>query len=317
MTTVTQPHAMTMNKTPVPFYFTGFADEASPLLDEQMRVTRELGWRAIELRKVEVPGYPVGNLHDIPDAAFARVVERLDEAGIRVSSLGSALANGARDIRLPFDDDLATARRAATRAQRLGAPFVRVMSYPVGDPNDLLEDERFRRLRELVRVFSDTGVTVIHENCGNYGGMGWTYTLRMLDAVPGLKLVFDTGNCVKDADYIRPAPHPRQSAWEFFQNVKAHVVYVHIKDGVFDQATGRARWCFPGEGEGDVRRIVADLFASGYRGGLSIEPHMSPDGSDFQGDTPEEKRRLLYIEYGRRLMDIVASLSAGGSVADR
>lgn len=289
-----------------PFYFTGFADEASPLIDEQIRVTRELGWRAIELRKVEVPGFPAGNLHDIPDEAFGIVVDRLEAAGVRVSSLGSTLANGAKDIRGSFDSDLAAAHRAASRAQRLGASFVRVMSYPVGDPVDLQEEERFRRLREIVRIFADVGVTAVHENCGNYGGMGWTFTLRLLEQVPGLKLVFDTGNCVKDADFTRPAPHPRQSSWEFFRQVREHIVYVHVKDGVFDPVTGTVRYTFPGEGQADVRRIVADLLAGGYRGGLSIEPHMA-DAKE-PGPAADAHRYRNYVEYGRRLEDLVASL---------
>jgi len=45
-------------------------------------------------------------------------------------------------------------------------------------------------------MFADAGLTALHENCMNYGGMGWQFTLKLLENVPGLKLVYDTGNPV-------------------------------------------------------------------------------------------------------------------------
>jgi hypothetical protein len=35
-------------------YLTGFADEAGPALETQIRVTKELGWKHIEMRNVQV-----------------------------------------------------------------------------------------------------------------------------------------------------------------------------------------------------------------------------------------------------------------------
>jgi sugar phosphate isomerase/epimerase len=292
-----------------PAYYTGFADEAGSLLDTQIKATKELGWSAIEMRNVEVPGFPGGNLHDIPDEAFDAVAASLEEAGVRVNCLGSAIANGGKDIRKPFECRDA-ALRAVRRARRLGAEFIRVMSYPVGDPNDLLEEERVRRLREIVVIFADSGTTVVHENCNNYGGMGWTYSLRLLDRVPGLKLVFDMGNCPGDADFTKAAPHPRQNAWEFYRQVRDHIVYVHIKDARWIEATGEKQHVFPGCGEGHVREIIADLLRIGYTGGLSIEPHMHAGLPAELGLTDAENRYRTYVEYGRRLEHLVESIRA-------
>lgn len=288
-------------------YYTGFADEAGQELETQIKATHELGWSAIEMRNVKVQGFEGGNLHDISDDAFDALVDQLAAAGVRVNSLGSAIANGAKSILNPFNYCQAAARRAAQRAPRLKAEFIRVMSYPVGDPSDLHEEERFRRLREIVAIFSGSGVTVVHENCGNYGGMGWTYSLRLLENVPGLKLAFDTGNTVHDLDYTKPAPHPRQSSWEFYRQVKSHVVYVHIKDAIWDSQTDKTTHVFPGEGQGDVKRILRDILEGGYSGGLSIEPHM---GAAMKGPSlsPEENRYATYVEYGRRLMALVDDL---------
>src|SRR5476651_220312 len=104
----------------------GFADEAGAPLETQIRATRELGWNHIEMRNVEVPGFPGGNLHDIPDAAFDRVVEALGKQDVRIHCFGSAIANGGKSIEKPFDACLGETNRAAARMPRLGSKFIRI-----------------------------------------------------------------------------------------------------------------------------------------------------------------------------------------------
>jgi sugar phosphate isomerase/epimerase len=290
-------------------YFTGFADEAAPDLDGQIRATLELGWANIEARNIGGK-----NIHDLPDDEFDAACGKLDEAGVRVNCFGSAIANWGKSIEQPFDSSLAEARRAVPRMQRLGTRLVRIMSFAVlkdRAPGDQLEEERFRRLRVLVRLFADAGLQAVHENCMNYGGMGWTYTLRLLENVPGLRLVFDTGNPVFTDDRALPAPHPKQSAWEFYRHVRGHVAYVHIKDGTWDAARQKCVFTWPGEGDGDVRRIVADLLAGGYDGGLSIEPHLAAVVHDPTVQTEAGLRYRNYVEYGRRLMRLVEAARPG------
>src|SRR5271163_2514963 len=139
----------------------GFADEAGNALETQIRATRELGWQNIEMRGVEVPGFPGGNLHDIPDAAFDRVVETLGKQGVSIHCFGSAIANGGKSIEKPFDACLGEAKRAAARMPRLGSRFIRIMSYPILPGKDQMEAERFRRLREIQKILGDAGVTVL------------------------------------------------------------------------------------------------------------------------------------------------------------
>ena len=290
-------------------YLTGFADEAAPDLDVQIRVTRELGWRNIEMRKVEVKGTPAGMIHDIPDQAFALAADTLDAAGVQVNCFGSAVANWAHKIEDPFDITLAEIRRTIPRMHRLKTKLIRIMSYAVRDSEDQMEAERFRRLREMQRIFTDAGITAVHENCMNYGGMGWPFTLKMLENVPGLKLVFDTGNPVFSADRSKPQPCPRQSSWDFYVHVREHIAYVHIKDGDWDARQNKAVFTYPGEGQGDTRRIVQDLLARGYDGGISIEPHM---GAVFHDPTTQRSLDAaeIYKEYGRRIMAMIKDLRA-------
>ena len=177
-------------------------------------------------------------------------------------------------------------------------------------PEDQMLEERIRRLNQMVPMFTDAGLLPVHENCMNYGGMGGTYSMRLLERVPGMKLVFDTGNPPFTHDYAKGEPYSKQSSWEFYDQVRDHVAYVHIKDASFIEESGgifpKANFTFPGEGDGDVVRVVEDLIANGYDGGFSMEPHMQ---IVFHEESAEEKgdaRVANYVEYGRRFEALLA-----------
>jgi sugar phosphate isomerase/epimerase len=287
-------------------YLTGFADEAAPDIDGQIAATKALGWRHIESRNVDAR-----NLVDLPDAAFDGVCRKLEAGGVRVNCFGSAIMNWSRSIADPFEATLEEVSRAIPRMKRLGTPLIRIMSYqviPGRGPEDQEAGERFRRLREVVARFTAEGLTPVHENCMNYGGMGPAYTLRLVDNVPGLKLVFDTGNPVFSVDHTKPEPKPMQLAWEFYAQVKAHIAYFHVKDGVWDAAAKQARFTFPGEGDGDVRRIVTDALDAGYDGGISIEPHLAVVAHDPSVQATARAKVDAYVEYGRRMMALLAEI---------
>ncbi|MFO7534465.1 MAG: TIM barrel protein [Kiritimatiellia bacterium] len=287
-------------------YLTGFADEAAADVAGQIKATKELGWSRIEARNINGK-----NIHDISDGEFDTVCGELAAAGVTVNCFGSTIANWGKPITEPFDSSLAETIRAIPRMQRLGAKLVRIMSFAVlkeRKPDDQMEEERFRRLRELNRIFSDAGITAVHENCMNYGGMGWSYTLKLVENVPGLKLVFDTGNPIFTDDRTKPEPYPKQSAWEFYSKVREHIAYIHIKDGVWNAETQKPVYTFPGEGQGDVRRIVKDLLRLGYSGGISMEPHLDVVFHDATVQAQAEVRYRNYVEYGRRFEKLLAEV---------
>lgn len=287
-------------------YITGFADEAGQSIDVQIKATLELGWKNIESRNVNGK-----NLTDISDAEFDEVCDKLSAAGVKVNCFGSAIANWGKKINDPNEKSFEEARRAIPRMKKLGTKLVRIMSYavlPDRGPEDQMFDERVKRVGEIFRMFNDAGLTPVHENCMNYGGMGYTYTLKLIDKIPGLKLVFDTGNPVFTDDRTKALPYPKQSAWEFYKNVKEYIAYVHIKDGVWDTATSKSIFMFPGEGDGDVKRIVKDLLDGGYDGGISIEPHIAAVYHDPTATSDDERKYKSYVEYGRRFMTLLSEI---------
>ena len=290
-------------------YYSGFADESGKNIETQITATKELGWNNIEAR-----GMYGSNLGGITDAQFDDLCEKLDAAGIRINCYGSGIANWAKHPRK--EEDFVASRtelvNALPRMQKLGVKMLRGMSFlvPKDEKPDSPELEAiiFRKLNELVKLCEDAGVIYGHENCMNYGGLSYRHTLKMLENVksPNFKLIYDTGNPVHSDDLSKPAPYPKQSSWEFYSNVKEHVVYVHIKDSLWDNEKG-ALYTYPGEGIGDVERIVKDLLARGYDGGWSIEPHLAHVFHKPTDDDAAKQKTMYetYVEYGRRFMKIM------------
>jgi sugar phosphate isomerase/epimerase len=286
----------------------GIGDEGGSKLETQINATKELGWKNIEMRGVEVEGFDKGNLHDIPDAAFDEVERQLKENDLSIYAFGSTIMNWGKTIDTPFDVTLAEVKRCIPRMKRLGTKFVRVMSFKPEDDADTIPTAVTDRVREVTQMFLDEGLQPVHENCMNYGGMSWQHAEQLLEKVPGLKWVFDTANPIFNSDRSQPKPWPRQDPWEFWQHMKAHTAHIHIKDCTWNAAKNDADYNFPGEGEGRVRDILKDAADSGYSAGVSIEPHMVVVFHDTGSTATEEDTSKNFIEYGRRLEKLIAEI---------
>jgi sugar phosphate isomerase/epimerase len=289
----------------------GIGDEAGAGLESQLAATRELGWQFIEMRAVEMPGHSKANFHDIPDAAFDLAVKQLETAGVQAYCFGSAVMNWAKTIETPFNFTLEEVKRCIPRMKRARAKIVRIMSFKPGDKELKTPPEVFRRVRDVTNMFLDAGLQPVHENCMNYGGMSWQHALELLEQCPGLQWVFDTANPVFNPDRSKAKPWPRQDVWEFWEHVREHVVHIHIKDATWNPAKKDADYNWPGEGQGMVREILRDARARGYNAGISIEPHMVSVFHDPQAKTSnEDGARQNFVEYGRRLEEIIAETKA-------
>jgi len=294
-------------------YFTGFADEAGDSIEIQIQATKELGWENIESRSINKT-----NITDISDGEFDNVYEKLRENNIKINCFGSAIANWSKDPRdeAGFLENVTSLQRAIPRMQRLGTKYLRGMSFKivkdVEPDSPEIEDLIVEKLSLLVRICEDADILYLHENCMNYGGLSYVHTLRLLNKIhsPNFKLVFDTGNPVGSDNRIGNPPYKKQSAWEFYSNVKEFIEYVHIKDCIFiretDQIFPELIFTFPGEGHGYVRRIVSDLLKNDYDGGFSIEPHLAVIHHDQTEKSVNWIRYQNYIDYGKKFMKLIA-----------
>jgi sugar phosphate isomerase/epimerase len=289
--------------------FMGIGDESANSIDGQIQATRELGWKAMEPRGVEVPGFAKANFHDLPDEAFDLAWRKLEQAGVEVYCFGSTIMNWSKKVEDPFEITLGEVKRAIPRMRRTGAKFVRIMSFKPGDEEYKIPAEVFKRVRDVTNRFLDAGIQPVHENCMNYGGMSWQHALELLDKCPGLKWVFDTANPIFNPDRSKAKPWPRQDPWEFWTHVREHTAHIHVKDATWNAAKKDADYDWPGEGEGRVRDILADAIGRGYDAGLSIEPHMVVVFHDAASPASNEVRmRKNFVEYGRRLERMVAEV---------
>lgn len=291
-------------------FLTGIADEAGANIDIQIKATRELGWKFIEGRAVEVTGFPKANFHDVPDAAFDIICGKLQDAGIQINCFGSAIMNWAKTVETPFDVTLGEVRRAIPRMHRLGTKHVRVMSFKPADDTAVTPPVVFERVREVTKMFLDAGLQPVHENCMNHGGMSTRHALELLEKVPGLKWVFDTANPIFNADRAKPQPWPKQDPWEFWLAVRDVTAHIHIKDATWNPAKNDADYNWPGEGKGRVRDILKDAFARGYDAGISIEPHIAVVFHDASVKSNEEAQYNSYVEYGRKCEKLVKEVRA-------
>ena len=283
----------------------GIGDEAGSAIDSQIAATQELGWTQIEMRGVEVPGWPKSNFHDLPDKAFDTAAGKLEEAGLAVYCFGSTIMNWAKTIETPWEVTLAEVKRTIPRMQRVGAKFVRIMSLKPRDDEYTIPNEVFRRVRDVTSMFIDAGLTPVHENCMNYGGMSWQHALELLDKAPGLKWVFDTANPVFNPDRSKPKPWPQQDPWEFWTHLRDHSVHIHVKDATWNPEKKDADYNWPGEGQGRVRDILKDAVDRGYSAAISIEPHMVVVFHDAKSKASDELTRANFVEYGQRLTRLV------------
>lgn len=285
---------------------TGFSDEAARPLAQQIEATKALGWSHLSARGVDGM-----NFHEVPEETFAALADQLDEAGIHVPEFGSLIGNWGKKIDSDFAITVAEIERAIPRMQRLGTKLIRIMSYaqePWGQEQH--EQERFRRLREIVQRFADAGITAAHENCMNWGGFSAAHSLRLIEEVPELQLVFDTGNPVFQLDRSASQPGTWQDAFAFWEAVRDHVVHIHIKDCLNPTAEGvEPVYTWPGEGQGKVKEILLDAKARGYDGYIAIEPHVATVFHvKDQSQVDWQQCYDSYVTYGKKLESLLQEI---------
>jgi 3-dehydroshikimate dehydratase len=271
------------------FTLTGFGDEISPELDEQLDLLQGEGIHSLDLR-----GVWGKNVLDLTDAEVARVQRVLTARGVGVSAIASPI--GKIRIDEPFEPHLAHFGRALDLAEAFGAPFIRLFSFyvPKGQAAQYRE-QVMARLEAMAEAADGRAVTIGHENeRGIYGDL----PERCLDIVrtigrPQWRTIFDPANYVLDG--VRPYT-------DAYPLLADSIAYLHIKDARFADGT----ICPAGEGDGEVREVLAALKQRGFDGYVSLEPHLSLAGRSGGQTQPDLFRSAI-----RALKGLIAELGEG------
>jgi len=245
----------------------GFADEVSPDLEQQIAVFKKLRISHFELR-----GVAGKNVLDFDQPLREQIRTRLVDNALAVACIGSPI--GKVKIDEPFGPHFERFKIAVESAKFFGAKLIRVFSYypPEGGDINTYRDEVMRRFAAKIDFIAGMDLTLVHENERHIFGEGVANCVDLMKTInsPQLRSAFDFAN------FVQAGEDPLTN-WPLLKPFTAHI---HIKDAKKDGSVVPA-----GLGAGQLGPILKDACTSGYRGFLSLEPHLAAQGqlSGFSG----------------------------------
>ena len=251
-----------------------FADEVVDDFSEQVKYLAGERVGYIEPRFISK-----ANIMDLAKDELKEAKKMIQDHGLKVSAIGSPIGKVRLDE--PFEPHLDKFKHAVELALLFETPYIRMFSYyaPEGENIDDYRDQVMERMAAKVEVLKDVDVTMVHENEANIYGHTAEQCVDIIKTIdsPRLRLVYDPANFVwgeKITDNVK-------SCWPV---MKPYVVHIHIKDwklGAKDVGS------IPGEGDGQIKELLAELAAMDYDGCLTMEPHLQA-GGQFGGSTGPE-----------------------------
>lgn len=248
-----------------------FADEISANLDDQIRVCQNNSVTHFELRSVAGK-----NVLDFDRNMRHEIRSKLSDNGMGVISIGSPI--GKVKIDEPWEPHFDRFKLAVETAEFFTSPFVRLFSYYPPEGGDILKhrDEVIRRFQlkdEYMKAHPN--VTLAHENERHIFGEKGAPCLDLMTTIhsPRLRMAFDFANFVQAGE--KPL--------DCWTDLKPFTAHIHIKDALW----GSGKVVPAGKGDGQIVPILKDAWESGYRGFLSLEPHLAAH-EKFGGFSGEE-----------------------------
>ena len=270
------------------FRLCAFADEAAADRAGQIRALRDCGMSLLEIRNVDGV-----NIAKLPLETARRFREELDEAGIRVWSIGSPA--GKSDICGEFGEEERQFEHLLRMAEIFNAPCIRLFSFYGTGGEERYFPEVCRRLRILVGMAEGAGVIPCHENEKGIWGDTAERCFALHREVPGLRAVFDPANFVQCGQDV-------MQAWEA---LSPFVLYGHIKD-----CNAAGQIVPPGDGIGALRQYLPLFARDNPEAVLTLEPHLADfvglAGLEEDGDR-SAVGQVLHFDDNRAAFDYAAA----------
>lgn len=231
-----------------------FADEYDSTLEGQLKMLSETGIGYLEPRFIDGK-----NISDFNEEEAKELKKRLDDTGIKVTSIGSPL--GKIGIYDDFEQHLELTKRVVQTANILDTDKIRVFSFYHHSEDGNVEkyfDTTVEKLSRMIEVADGSGVTLCHENEARVYGETPECCRQLMDALPKLGCVFDMGNfALRGYDPLHA-----------YRLLKDRIKYFHIKDALSIGAIVP-----PGCGEAKIADILGD-FTKDREVIITLEPHL-------------------------------------------
>jgi len=251
-----------------------FADEVTEDFPAQVEYLARQGVGYIEPRFINKK-----NIMDLTKAELNEAKKMILDQGLKVSAIGSPIGKVRLDE--PFQEHLDKFKHAVDLAVFFETPFIRMFSYyaPQGQNIDDCREQVMGRMGAKVELLRGVDVTMVHENEANIYGHTAQNCVEMVETInsPKLRLVYDPANFV----WGEKITNNVEVCWPV---MKPYVVHIHIKDwklGAKDVGS------IPGQGDGQIKELLAELAAMNYDGCMTMEPHLET-GGQFGGSTGPE-----------------------------
>ncbi len=239
------------------YIFSGFADEISTDLDEQIKTLKEINIKYMELRSVDKI-----NVADFTEDFAKEVKSKLDANGIKVSAIGSPV--GKINITDSFEEHFEKYKHVVKLAKIFDTKYIRMFSFYIdkeANPDDF-EDEVMDRLSKFIEYAKETDIILLHENEKGIYGDNDIRCKKIFD-----KLYCENFRCTFDpANFVQCGCDTAKA----FDILSDYIEYMHIKDARYDNGLVVP----PGKGDGQIKTLMEKLSAKNYSGFISLEPHL-------------------------------------------
>lgn len=242
-------------------HVSGFSDEISSDFDTQLETVRNLGMDYISIRGVNEKNFSEHTIEEVKEY----IKPKLDEYKIKVSSIGSPIGKVFIDDEEGFEKQISLLEKLCEMAKILDCKYIRMFSFYMPkdkNPEDY-KDEVIKKLKIFIEIAEKHDIVLLHENEKDIYGDISSRCLTIFKEVGSehFKGIFDFANFVQCMEDTR----------ECYELLKEYIVYYHIKDAVKEDKENVV--C--GTGQGKIEEILTDAIKNGYKGFLTLEPHLA------------------------------------------
>ena len=242
-------------------HVSGFSDEISSDFDTQLETVRNLGMDYISIRGVNEKNFSEHTIEEVKEY----IKPKLDEYKIKVSSIGSPIGKVFIDDEEGFEKQISLLEKLCEMAKILDCKYIRIFSFYIPkdkNPEDY-KDEVIKKLKIFIEIAEKHDIVLLHENEKDIYGDISSRCLTIFKEVGSehFKGIFDFANFVQCMEDTR----------ECYELLKEYIVYYHIKDAVKEDKENVV--C--GTGQGKIEEILTDAIKNGYKGFLTLEPHLA------------------------------------------